>query len=173
MIILYTGPMFSSKSYYLTQHLDETSIAFIPKLDSRSGSYISSRTGDKIPAQQISSVMDFGTNIVGKSKVIIDEIQFLDPSIIDFVIKYKDVKTWVLAGLDKDYLQIDFENTATVLANADKVFNLTARCEKCGKSNAIYTCRKQSTGNDRIVVGSDQYYPLCKKCLAKYGNNSL
>ena len=172
MIKLYVGPMFSAKSHHLANHLTEDSVAFIPQLDTRSGNTITSRTGLSIPATSIRSDLEFSTNIFAKSNIIIDEIQFLDSSVINFIIRFKDYKNWILGGLGYDYMQIPFENTQRIMEVADTVVQLYARCEICGH-DAIHTCRRNGVGQDRIVIGSDQYYPLCNDCLEKYGNNSL
>jgi thymidine kinase len=97
------------------------------------------------------------------STVAIDEFQFFETPMC--------VVQWAAAGyhiyvaaLDGDYMSHMFENVSLVLPYANIIQKLAARCNKCGKHNAIVT-RRTTNARERVVIGGEgMYVALCRAC---------
>ena len=168
MIHVKTGPMFSSKSAGLIERYNniwnkEKVMCFKPKVDNRDFGIIKSRTSK----EQIEGVQN---KIIETMTIFIDEIQFLtgDVRILLNLSINKDIDFYI-CGLNMTSEQVPFGIMPNILAIADDIDILPASCYDCNK-DAYYTYYKEGVKTSDIVVGSDQYIPLCANCLRKRCN---
>ena len=171
--------MFSGKTSALLQLGDRYSIAgkevcyFKPKNDNRySDSKIVNHIGHSVTATlidpNVSSSLVYYSNFVKTSfdnvVFLIDEIQFFDAEIVGVIEHLMTMGiTVAVAGLDMDYLQKPFYNTALLMARATKVIKHNAVCTRCG-ADAVYS-ERTIDGEDIIAIGgAESYTAVCGKC---------
>ena len=95
--------------------------------------------------------------------LLINEGQFF-PDIVR-VLRFVDVgKRVYICGLDGDFEKKRIGSFLDLIPHCDKVCKLTSLCSICrnGKE-AIFSFRTTSE-TDQIVIGSDNYLPLCRAC---------
>ena len=174
MITIFTGPMFSGKSNRLIDEYEkfynkENILVLKPVKDTRTTSKIRAR-GRNIDIQAI-SIKDLSDiyNIISSDKykdnrvIFIDEAQFitgdvsviLDLSLHDF--------DFYIAGLNLTSEQKPFGIMPNLIAIADKVEFLKAKCSRCNKDASYTHCVVPK--DKEILVGSNEYIPLCRDCL--------
>jgi thymidine kinase len=171
-----TGPMFSGKSEELIRRLKRALIAklrvrcFKPGIDARyHDSAIASHsqmTIAAVPVKDVYAIADIVMPNLDSFDVIgIDEAQFFDGSIVDFVnLLVRANKRVVIAGLDTTFEGIPFAPVPDLMAIADEVLKLSAICIRCGK-NAIHT-QRLSASKERVQVGTVGVYEArCRSCF--------
>ena len=95
--------------------------------------------------------------------LLINEGQFFDD--ITRVLQFVDAGKRVhVCGLDGDFEKKRIGAFLDLIPHCDKVCKLTSLCSICrnGKE-AIFSFRTTSE-TDQIVIGSDNYLPLCRAC---------
>jgi thymidine kinase len=112
-------------------------------------------------------IIDSGTHIheFNTSDVIlINEAQFFE-DIVSWVTiaveKYK--KSVYVCGLNSDFKRKPFGNWLDLEVICDKVTQLHSWCGLCKKQEALFSHRLTNE-TDKIVIGSDNYIPVCRKC---------
>jgi len=185
-ITLIYGPMFSGKTTKLLElynasvsiYGEEKCVALNYKLDTRYGeNKIITHDGKKIDCYSVIDIDDFINNektkhiILNAQFIFINEGQFFEN--IDKTVLYlneilgKDV---ILCGIDLDYKREKFGSMMNLISNAAKVFALKGTCKLCnGKSE--FSHRTVPNNYLQILIGYNQYIPLCGKCFNK--ENSL
>jgi thymidine kinase len=113
-------------------------------------------------AEDILPLIDDNTVVVA-----IDEVNFFSGKIVEVAQRLaNDGKRVICCGLDLDYLGVPFESTSKLLAVADSVDKLTARCARCGKP-ARRTHRLAEVKSRIYVGGADDYDARCVDCFNK------
>jgi thymidine kinase len=97
--------------------------------------------------------------------ILINEGQFfknLKSVVIDMVENHN--KVVYICGLDGDFKREKFGELLDLIPYCDKVTKLTSFCSNCrnGKKG-LFSCRV-SKETEQIVIGSDNYKPLCRQC---------
>ena len=172
------GSMFSGKTEELIRRVKRAQIArkrvqvFKPAIDIRySTEHVSSHDGIRaqavpvVNAAEIADLLDSATEVVA-----IDEVQFLDASIIGLcealAAKGKRV---IVAGLDQDFRGESFGPMPELMARAEHVDKLQAICVICGQP-ASRTQRlingSPATYNDPIILvgATEAYEARCRRC---------
>ncbi len=179
-----SGSMFAGKTEELISEINRAEIAkknclvFKPKLDDRWGKVdkICSHSGAEheaypvsIPEEILQIVYQFLETNDKLDLVAIDEVQFMDESIVEVIIFLleQDIKV-IFAGLATDFRGEPFGQMPTLLALADEIDKPTAICTyeengKCCGDDATKTQRlingKPANYNDPIVlIGAEQQY---------------
>ena len=175
MIKVFTGPMYASKSYglintYLKLINEEKDniVCFKPSKDTRDKAKIKSRViKTTLDAIVIKDFSEIKWHINEKTKVIlIDEAQFIsgDTQELLWLTIYNKIDIYI-AGLNLTSELTPFNSMPNILSIATDVVNLYADCEDCGKDAEYTYCLVNK--KDEILVGSDEYIPLCRDCLYK------
>lgn len=178
MITVITGPMFAAKSrqlidtYIENEALGLNQMCFTSVLDTRSEGFISSRDRrTKLKAH----TLDLSLNELNYYDIInnnidciyIDEMQFLDSDNETLLkLSAKGVKIYI-AGLTTTSEQGIFPSMLETMAIADNIIVLKANCNRCGKLANYTRCLKEKEKGSCILVGSDEYEPVCIECLMK------
>jgi len=112
-------------------------------------------------------IIDSGTHInefIESDVILINEAQFFE-DIVSWVTiaveKYK--KSVYVCGLNSDFKRKPFGNWLDLELICDKVTQLHSWCGLCKKQEALFSHRLTSE-TDKILIGSDNYIPLCRKC---------
>jgi len=174
------GPMYAGKTSELMKrilwlnHQNLPLMVIKPAIDNRysKNKEIVTHTGHKFECYylHLGSIDEnniFNDNTVlqeaeNMNTIFIDEIQFFDPEIQDYI------KKWILSGihvvvsgLDQDSSGMPFALSANMLAMSDEVVKLRSYCNTCGQP-AAKTQKLYDTGN-RVDVGSNGMYEA--RCL--------
>jgi len=186
------GPMFSGKTTLLlsklnTLHNIGLKVLYINhSIDKRSDQVFSTHCVitqnqqfgfDQIKAEML---MDIPITYVNKYDIIgIDEAQFFDKSIIDFVKYYVEMskKYIIVAGLDGTYERKRFGNILDLIPLSDIVTKQYSYCKDCIDNKnkikkGLFTYKYKHTNNSVIEVGDkDMYKTLCRECYVKNQHN--
>ncbi|MBQ9313407.1 MAG: hypothetical protein IJ220_00135 [Clostridia bacterium] len=171
-IVVYTGPMFASKSgrlinmYEKCKYAKRNVLAFKPKMDNRFGEdvIVARKIETTIPAINILNVaelLNYDAEIY-----IIDEFEFLEGDVSIIQDMANEGKIFHIAGLDMTAEGKPFGLMPDILAIADQVMKEVASCVDCGSfraTHSFYLGRK----NKDIVIGDNEYIALCRSCWAK------
>jgi thymidine kinase len=179
-----SGPMKSGKTSRLLQLYKQFKFCEIPVMvinhpfDKRYSDTLLS-THDKIMIPCISScsltdIVDISKDILASgthinefnasSVILINEAQFFEdivPWVTLAVEKYN--KSVYVCGLNSDFRRKPFGNWLDLQLICDKVTQLHSWCGLCKKQQALFSHRLTSE-TDKIVIGSDNYIPVCRKC---------
>ncbi|MDE5565774.1 MAG: thymidine kinase [Anaeroplasmataceae bacterium] len=172
------GPMFAGKTEELIRRVRRMDFAkknyviFKPTIDDRySLTDVVSHNQKKVRAISISNSLEIEPYITEQIEaVIIDEVQFLDESIVETCRTLANHGMRVIvAGLDCDFRGNPFPNVANLLAMAESVTKLTAICVTCGddatKTQRIINGKPAKYTDPTILVGEkESYEPRCRKC---------
>ncbi|HEX6132887.1 MAG TPA: thymidine kinase [Longimicrobiales bacterium] len=174
-----SGVMFSGKSEELLRRIRRATLArrqvqvFKSHLDERYGGLgvVSTHDGGRIESEPVSRAVDVmerlrrGTEVVG-----IDEVQFLDPGIVDVANALADAGIRVIiAGTDMDFRGEPFGPMGALLAVAERVDKLQAICVRCGqlatRNQRLIDGRPAPAEGPTIQVGGlETYEARCRAC---------
>lgn len=138
---------------------------FKPTIDNRySDTEVVSRDGDKIICVNIQNIYDLIAYRDLVDIFFIDEFQFIEGNDLHVILNnfIDEGKKFYIAGLNLTSERKPFGNMPQLLALADEVEYLEAKCDRCGRS-AVYTYCKSKKDND-ILVGDSEYLALCHSC---------
>jgi len=173
MLCAIVGPMFSSKTTTLIDALSVRSaretptVAVLPEIDHRSDGWLRGHDGRCWgPALILPQDPDWGlvvSRLFHGGFLAVDEAQFFAPSVAQALrtIADGDIDVYV-AGLLRDSEGCPWETVGAILALADDIDVLAARCS-CGQE-ATETGRRTVREQRIAIGGADQYEPLCRSC---------
>jgi thymidine kinase len=178
------GPMKSGKTSRLLELYKQFKFCEVPVMvinhcmDKRySDTLLSSHDKIMIPCISSSTLMDIadisqdkiqnGTHVTefnASDVILINEAQFFE-DIVSWVTiaveKYK--KSVYVCGLNSDFMRKPFGNWLDLQLICDKVTQLHSWCGLCKRQQALFSHRLTNE-TDKIVIGSDNYIPVCRKC---------
>jgi thymidine kinase len=176
-LVLYTGPMFSSKTTKLLMEADKQKIvSFKSRMDDRYSVFgeIVTHNFNKLPAHLVST----GDEVINKiveledisdiDTVIIDELFLIDGGADACVKLFKKGYNVIIASIDLSFTGEPFEEVKNIMPYCTKIEKCTAVCTVC-QSDARYTARKSQSSlsntkdeNQIQVGGSELYEARCQ-----------
>jgi thymidine kinase len=174
-----SGVMFSGKSEELMRRVRRATLArkktqvFKSQLDERYGGIneVGSHDGGRVLAEPISTSLDLAERIRPDTEVVaIDEVQFLDPAVVDVVNGLADRGVRVIiAGTDMDFRGQPFGPIPLLLAVAEHIDKLHAICVHCGqlatRNQRLINGEPAPAEGPTIQVGGlESYEARCRKC---------
>lgn len=179
-LTIITGPMFAGKTEELlrqihcAQYAQKKVLIFKSSLDNRySATEITSHLNDKIAAITINKSKEIDEYLKKNSRteyIFIDELHFFDQRIVKTLNKLaKEGYSVVAAGLDQDFRGKPFENTALLLALAEKIIKLASICRVCYReasmTQRLINGRPVLASDPVILVGGGEIYEArCRAC---------
>lgn len=172
--IVYTGPMFGSKTSRLLSTLEKykyqlkKTVVFKPRLDDRySVEEVVTHGGWKCPAVCVrtgADILEHLTNMAENPQVVAVDEAFMIPGVAESLIwLFRNGFTIAVSSLEMSASGKPFHEIEKMLVWATQVEKCTAVCTVCGR-DAHYTHKKQ-TGGDEIEVGGEELYePRCFRC---------
>ena len=178
------GPMKSGKTSRLLQLYKQFTFCEVPVMvinhciDTRySNNLLSSHDKIMIPCINSIKLMDIadiskdtledGTHVneFNMSDIIlINEAQFFEDIVSWVTIAVEKYKKHVyVCGLNSDFMRRPFGNWLELELICDKVTQLHSWCGLCKKEQALFSHRLTNE-TDKIVIGCDNYIPVCRKC---------
>jgi thymidine kinase len=169
--------MFSGKSEEMIRRLRRAEIAgqrvviFKPVIDDRfDATDIVSHAGLRMRAVPVGGVAELTARAGGYDVVGIDEVQFLNASVVPAALLLADEGARVVAaGLDQDFRRLPFGPMPELLAHAEFVDKLQAVCHRCGgpatTTQRLVDGRPAPYAGETVVVGAaEQYEARCRDC---------
>lgn len=163
---VFAGPMFSGKTTQLIALARNAGTDFVAlrcELDDRySDNSLVTHDGTRLPAYTLRSRAEFLQHSASVPMIIVDEVQFFTKPHYqsDFVEEVRELlaqgKDIVCAGLDLDFRGRPFETTAMLLAMADNVEKLKARCSITGLPAS--KTLKLNNQESRVEIGGRELY---------------
>jgi thymidine kinase len=101
--------------------------------------------------------------------IIINEGQFFEDLfevVIDLV--EKKHKSVYVCGLDGDFKRNKFGKILDLIPYCDKVMKLNSLCSQCRDGTMGVFSHRISKETSQVVIGSDNYQPLCRKCYQSH-----
>lgn len=185
-IELIVGPMFCGKTDELLRRLRRMKVAngnvqlFKPSIDTRySKNNVSTHDGTSMPGILVENTSELKTKYNKKIDVIgIDEIQFFDENIIDFVVENQTKYLFILSGLPLDFRgePFKFKNSEKHLGDLmpyTRITSLDSICNACRKEGADFTQRlinnKPANYDSPLILvgGSESYEARCLRDFYK------
>ena len=182
--ILYTGPMFSSKSTRLLMEADtrqyrkENIISFKAKLDNRYSKVgeIVTHNFNKLPAHLIETGEELIQLIAQNPEVdavVIDELFLIENSSDACIELFKKGYTIIAASIDLSFHGEPFKEVQKIMPYCTRIEKCTAVCTVCGK-DARYTYKKSNIKHVEEfdshpsleviqIGGSELYEPRCQE----------
>lgn len=144
---------------------------FKPVIDNRyDADKVVTHEGVRHEAVVVKSVSEMRKQIDARTEVVlIEEVQFFEPEIVDFVVKLADEgREVVCAGLDQDFRREPFGPMGRLLCVADEVLKLRAVCVVCGQeashTQRLVDGRPASQDEPIILIGAtEQYEARCRE----------
>lgn len=170
-LTLFLGPMFAGKSRDMLLRVAKLQaegrrvLLLKPEIDARYGvDRVVAHSGEWLPAIPVSAWPELPE---GTEAVAIDEAQFFRPPFFDG--HFPSIVSDLLAdGVDvlaaallEDWRGEPFEVTRALLAIADEIVFLTARCAVCG-ATARRTAKIAGAGVTVQIGGAEMYEPRCE-----------
>ena len=170
------GSMFSGKTEELLRRLKRAEFAklkisvFKPQVDERYDieKVVShdKNTIQSIPISNPKSILNLADNA---QVIAIDEAQFFGEELISICTQLANNGARVIiAGLDMDFLGTPFGIMPQLLAIAEHVTKVHAKCSETGEP-ALYSFRKVNN-NETVMIGEKkEYKPLSRKAFISNG----
>lgn len=175
-----TGCMFSGKSEELIRRVRRAKFAkqgilvFKHAWDDRYKSRdISSHCGnsiDAIPISTVEEIEDVVKRTIDVKLIAIDEVQFFDESIVNFIEKMaKSGKRVIVAGLDQDFKGEPFKIVMELLAKSELIQKFNAICSVCSapasRTQRLVNGKPAKASDPIVLVGATNFYEArCRKC---------
>ena len=169
-LILYTGPMFSSKTTKLLMQADKKHyqkkkvIAFKSQMDDRySEGEIVTHNFNRLSAHLVNS----GDEIIKKVSnhevdcVIIDELFLIEGSAQACLQLFKKGYDVIMASIDLSFKGEPFDEVQAIMPYCTRIIKCKAVCPVCG-DDARYTYRKIDDNSEILVGADDIYEPRCQ-----------
>lgn len=167
---LILGPMFSGKTTRLIEHykaykfIGKKIVVINYSLDVRY-SEVALSSHDRIEIPCIFSRTLDATIWQDADIILINEGQFFEnlvPSVLEMIEKHD--KRVYICGLDGDFKRRRFGAILDLIPYCDKVEKLNAFCSICRDGTLAIFSHRVSDEATQIVIGSDNYMPLCRGC---------
>ena len=174
---LIVGPMFSGKTTRLIEiynkYQQKNVIAVNYSQDKRySDTMLSSHDKKMIPclfADNLNSILE-NPDITNSKVILINEGQFF-PDIYNSVIKLVEEfnKKVYVCGLDGDFQRNLFGDLLKLVPLCDNIVKLRSNCDRC--DNEASFSHRLTTESKQVVIGNNNYVPLCRTCYLKLTKN--
>ena len=181
---LFIGPMYSGKTsklleIYRQHKFCNQEIFVINYSDDKrySNTHLSSHDKVMIPCNQVKILSELNENTLTKNLlkkseiIIINEGQFF-PDLFewtkDILLNYN--KRIYIGGLDGDFKANKIGKILDLIPLCDKVTKLTSLCAICKNGTPAIFSHRKSNEKEQIVIGSNNYIPVCRKCYNNLNN---
>jgi len=179
---LILGPMFSGKTSTLKKIYDQCMYCNIPVMvinyeaDNRycDASFMSTHDKVMIPCVKgvsILEILEQNKQKVSESEVIlINEGQFFKD--IDTVIHLvEDLhKRVYICGLDGDFKKNKIGSLLDLIPHCDNVYKLKSLCSECRNGKSGLFSYRITDETDQVVIGVENYKPVCRVCFERLSN---
>lgn len=176
---LIIGPMYSGKTSKLIEIYNQCELSNIHvyvinhHIDKRyHQELLTSHDKKMIPCIQIEHMKTFMedhlASIPANSVILINEGQFFSDLFenVLLLVEKHNLRVYI-SGLDSDYKRENFGQMRDLLPYCDMITKLHSFCSKCKNGTRAVFTQRISNEENQVVVGSENYLPLCRKCFIK------
>lgn len=173
---LIVGPMFSGKTSYLVNIYKQCKFCNIPvvvinhSFDNRyDESLLSTHDKIMIPCIKTDNLFDIYENLefIYADVILINEGQLFN-DLYEFVVKVlKDGKKIYVCGLDGDFKRQKFGQILDLVPVCDNIIKLSSMCSLCKNGKPGIFSHRISSEKEQIVIGADNYIPICRNCYER------
>jgi thymidine kinase len=171
------GPMFSGKTTWLTNlHKQCTycnmrvvvvNFAGDTRYAAAQDALLSTHDRTMIPCIMCASIAELDTQhaeeVAAADVLLVNEGQFFGD--IMRILRHVDAgKRVYICGLDGDFEKKRIGPFLDLIPHCDKVRKLTSLCSLCRNGKEAIFSFRTTDETDQIVIGSDNYIPLCRAC---------
>ena len=169
---MWLGPMFSGKTTQLIQtynqysYIDKSIAVVNYDGDKRyHDTLLSSHDKVMIPCIQSSTLSAILDQLKVVDVILINEGQFFG-DIFDVTINLveRHKKIVYIYGLDGDFQRNKFGRVLDLIPYCDRFTKLHSMCAYCKNGQPALFSKRITSDVGQIVIGSDNYKPLCRKC---------
>lgn len=169
---LWLGPMFSGKTTQLIQTYKKYAyigkqVVVVNYAEDRRYHETMLSTHDKImiPCIQSRTLSEVEDRLLLADVIIINEGQFFS-DLYEIVLRLVDEqhKSIYICGLDGDFQRKPFGRILDLIPYCDKFTKLNALCALCKNGTPAIFSKRISSESEQVVIGSDNYMPLCRSC---------
>lgn len=168
------GPMFSGKTTWLIEkykaytYIGKKVLVLNYCEDKRySTTMLSSHDRIEIPCLFSGLIRDTDVwkSVEESDVVLINEGQFFSDLVVSVREMVDSMKKHVfISGLDGDFRRERFGDILDLIPICDKVEKYSALCAVCKNGTPAIFSKRITEESDQVVIGSDNYKPLCRKC---------
>ena len=172
---LILGPMFSGKTSSLilkhreverqTPHRRKIVVNYAGDTRYNPATILTSHDGVTVPCVLAFTLDMVRLDLSVNDVIFINEAQFftdLHASVLELV---NDLgKEVYVYGLDGDFRHERFGSILDLIPECDEVIKLRAICSTCGQANRAIFSQRLTGESEQVVIGSNNYAPLCRKC---------
>lgn len=174
------GCMYSGKTSYLMKEYKRwTSIGkkvicinYINDIRYENDGKLYTHDLNKMECLRCKNLIELEEEELNKAEVIlINEGQFFK-DLINFCIKWCEEKNKdiVVSGLDGTFLRKPFGQILDLIPLAESVEKIDALCSICKNGTEAFFSLRLTNEIDEIVIGSDNYIPVCRKHFLELSN---
>lgn len=180
---LILGPMFSGKTSTLKKIYDQCMYCNIPVMvinyeaDNRYCDASFMATHDKImipcvKGASMLSVLEENAKKVSDSEVIlINEGQFFkDIERVIYLVENLHKRVYI-CGLDGDFKKNKIGSLIDLIPHCDNVYKLKSLCSECRDGKSGLFSYRITDETDQVVIGVENYKPVCRKCFEQLSNS--
>ena len=167
---LVLGPMFSGKTSSLISKYREINrkkvvVNYAGDTRYNVATILTSHDGVTLPCIQAFALETVMSELLANDVIFINEAQFftdLQVCVLELVNDWgKEVYVY---GLDGDFRHERFGSVLDLIPESDEVIKLRAICSTCGQANRAIFSQRLTGESEQVVIGSNNYAPLCRKC---------
>jgi thymidine kinase len=171
------GPMFSGKTTWLTNlhkqcaycNMRVVVVNYVgdTRYAAAADALLSTHDRTMIPCIMCSTIEEletlYASEVSDADVLLINEGQFF--SDIMRILRHVDAgKRVYICGLDGDFEKKRIGAFLDLIPHCDKVCKLTSLCSICRNGKEAIFSFRTTEETDQIVIGSDNYIPLCRAC---------
>jgi thymidine kinase len=171
------GPMFSGKTTWLTNlhkqcaycNMRVVVVNYVgdTRYAAAADALLSTHDRTMIPCIMCSTIEEletlYASEVSDADVLLINEGQFF--SDITRILRQVDAgKRVYICGLDGDFEKKRIGAFLDLIPHCDKVCKLTSLCSICRNGKEAIFSFRTTEETDQIVIGSDNYIPLCRAC---------
>ena len=167
------GPMFSGKTTriiqiykeytYIQKNICVINYAGDKRYDS---SLLSTHDKTMIPCVNAETLDSVLHEWLGCDVIIINEGQFFADIYETVLYMVDDLgKKVYICGLDGDFKRNKFGRLLDLIPHSNAVQKLNSLCAICKNGKKAIFSKRVSQESDQVVIGSDNYIPLCRGCF--------
>jgi thymidine kinase len=179
---LILGPMFSGKTSTLKKIYDQCMYCNIPVMvinyeaDNRycDASFMSTHDKIMIPCVKgvsILEILEQNKEKVNESEVIlINEGQFFkDINTVIHLVEELHKRVYI-CGLDGDFKKNKIGSLLDLIPHCDNVYKLKSLCSECRNGKSGLFSYRITDETDQVVIGVENYKPVCRVCFERLSN---
>jgi len=172
VLVVYTGPMFSSKTTYLLlsaereKHAGKKLLCYKPQIDQRyHESKITTHMGWSLPSMSVSTGAEMLAHATQHTPsqdyaIFVDETFMIDGSAEAIITLHASGYSVYVASIQLSSSRESFAEVEKLLPFATKIDVKSSTCAICG-DDAYYTYRKIKSSDTISVGGANEYEPRC------------